>query len=94
MTLPPPGPDLAHRNPHILAERLGRPVGAAEACEACEAVDDEHPGWHTSWSSGGEPSWARPGYDAVRYRDRTPWVYGATTDELAAAIAACPAPRW
>lgn len=88
--LHPHGPELGQRNRRILAERLGWPDGAVEACES---VDDEHPGWHTTWAAGNDQR-ARTGYYATRRGDRGSWVYGATTDELAAAIGGYPTPRW
>jgi len=45
-TLPPVGPELAWRNRQVIAERLGWPAGALEACEAIELA---HPDWHPNY---------------------------------------------
>jgi hypothetical protein len=61
--LDPPGPELAAKNRRLLAERLGWPDGALEACEQ---LDQAHIGWYTNWSPGGSPS--RP--DTCNYAQR------------------------
>ena len=81
----------AWKNRRTLAERLGWPAGALEACEE---VEQEHPEWHISYSSGGGRTWSRAGFYAKRkaaWRPE-PAPYGANTDELVAAIQAWQAP--
>lgn len=82
-------------NRRLIAERLGWPTGAVEACEWIEAAA---PGWHAAWSHGDGQEWDRPGYYAERrdwHRlDPGPrWVYGETPDELLAEIEAVPVVR-
>lgn len=80
------GPELARMNRMIKAQREGWPAGTVEACEK---LDDASPGWSISWHAGS--------YCATRARwrhgDETPrWLYGATVEELAAAIELHPVP--
>jgi hypothetical protein len=82
--LHPTGPELARRNRRVFAERLRWPEGALEACEA---IDQEHPGWTASYrhaQHGGDPA----GYYANRWvhDPHDPGKYGATPDELRAAL--------
>lgn len=81
MTLDPPGPELAAKNRRILAERVGWPGGAVEACEAFDAT---HPEWSATWHAGNDARPA-PGYYAVRRKavHGEPMAYGATVQELA-----------
>lgn len=87
--LDPPGPELADKNRRILAERLHWPD---DALEACEQISKNSPGWDVTWAPGGDLHWTEPGYYATHdhlYRGTgpRPWLYGATPDELRAAIA-------
>jgi hypothetical protein len=47
MTLPPIDPE---RNREVIAERLGWPPGAVQACRDLEA---HHPGWRVHYDTGG-----------------------------------------
>ena len=95
--LHPIGPELAHRNRRILAERLHWPDGAIQACEQ---IESESPAWRTTWAQGGDLTWTKPGFYAHRRQwhinDKKPrWVYGATPDELRHAISDQEPPdRW
>lgn len=89
--LHPPGPELAHRNRVLIAERLRWPVGARRGCENVEA---EHPGWNAWWQRAG---WAGPeGWYALHdnHWHLEPAMYGATPDELAKAIRGHRCHRW
>jgi len=75
-----------------VAEHMDWPVGAVEMCEA---VDDRNPGWYTCFTWGGRGSWADEGYYGVPFKhesNKPMWVYGATVDELQAAIDNYPGP--
>ncbi|GAA1028029.1 hypothetical protein GCM10009557_11570 [Virgisporangium ochraceum] len=88
----PPGPELFAANQRVLAERLGWPLGAVEACQS---IDEEFPGWYTLYwpVHRGKPA----GYYA--FHDNSNWMephlYGATPDDLREAIRThrCPS-RW
>ena len=64
-TLPPSGPELAWRNRRVIAERLGWPAGALEACEAIEV---EHPNWYPGYRQANTvPGFESPaGFYAIR----------------------------
>lgn len=55
---------MKRNNQLLLAERLGWPEGALQACWELE---DRHPGWHVSWMGENvTPGWERPaGFWAV-----------------------------
>jgi hypothetical protein len=86
----PPGPGLVRHNRRVLAERLNWPEGAVEACDR---IDDEHPGWYSSYRHAYRDQPA--GYYAhhhVEFGAR--WhVHGYTPDDLHERIRAhrCPA---
>lgn len=83
----PPGPELARRNRRRAAEQEGWPDGALGACEM---LDERYPGWspgyrHVHWAYGGEEP---AGYYArsPHHKHMEPFAYGATPEDLAAAI--------
>jgi hypothetical protein len=81
MSLPPPDPKL---NARLIAERLQWPDGALEACEALE---EEFPGWMVFWTWGRLPADPHPGYRAVTENARRRgYAYGVTPEELGAAL--------
>lgn len=88
--LPPVGEELAYKNRRVIAERVGWPAGAVEACEA---IDAAHDGWYTTWVDGyivtidGRSELKPTGYYAQSrvFKEAAP-VYGATPQELAEAI--------
>ena len=95
MLLTPPLPPVdPERNRELLAERLGWPDGAVDACRQVEAG---HPGWHVWWSQnpwrrdGGVP--AGPAYGATHadWHRGEPSLYATAPDGLASLIAAHPA---
>ncbi|GGL05239.1 hypothetical protein [Mangrovihabitans endophyticus] len=76
--------ELAHKNRPILAERLGYPP---ESVAACEALEDEFPGWTVAYLHENKvPGFAYPaGYHA--WRRGRPFggparLHGATPEEL------------
>jgi len=90
--------DLQRKNGRLLAERLGWPDGAIEACERLEDEYGLCVAWYPRWrmatpgfdNEAGFYAWVpddQPGYWAVGYGyvRRKQW-YGATADELAAAL--------
>jgi len=86
----PVGPENGRESRRALAERMGWP---AQAVEVCERIEDERPGWYVVWSSGDD--WEGPGFYAGRIgwreHDQGPkYLYGATADELRAAIESAP----
>ena len=85
--LPPVGPELAWRNRQVLAQRLGWPAGALEACEAIEL---QHPDWHPSYCQANTtPGFESPaGFYATRRHARRgePRAYGADAVALRQAI--------
>ncbi len=78
-------PELREHNRRIIAERLGWPDGAREACETLEA---DNPGWHAYWQSAD----ARRAEGFYASHDNhyhlEPPMYGATPEELHEAIRA------
>ena len=91
--LDPPGPELLAKNRRLLAQREHWPDGALQGCEQ---VDADHPGWATWWrrADGWTPA---AGFYAQRHGEtgpRYPRPYGATPDELGAAIDAAPQRFW
>lgn len=81
----PPGRELACRNRHVIAARVGWPDGAAEACEMIEM---QHPDWYPNWWGGGSIWQPEPGFYARRWdshRDDKA-LYGPTAWELTNAI--------
>lgn len=87
--LHPINADLPRHNRRVIAERIGWPDGAVEACDWIEQAYPEWiPGWqHESKIRGFE----RPeGYYATRQGGHSgePDLYGATAEDLAAAIEA------
>lgn len=96
MALAQPGPELAWANRRHLAQQLGWPDGALEACEAIEkARPDWYPGWRAANLIKG---FEQPAGFYGRRRaapDREPPAYGADAAALLAAIEAvvscCPA---
>ena len=74
-------------NMRLLAERLGWPGGALEACLALEAA---HPGWRAYWSRGPYGRPPQPGF-RVRYDDgrgyRPAELYAEDPAELPARMA-------
>ncbi|MFB4314362.1 hypothetical protein [Actinomadura sp. 21ATH] len=91
MSLPPVAPE---RNREILAERLGWPDGALEACRELE---QRHPGWSLWYDIGGLPASPVPRYRAEcdygwRYREmgrprQKEEVCAAAAEEVSALIA-------
>jgi hypothetical protein len=77
---------MAERNRAVIAERLGWPDGALEACQDLE---QRHPAWHVTYVLGGVPSAPTPGYRAYL---RDPYLrpdqaqFAATPDEMSALI--------
>lgn len=98
--LAPVGPALAWANRRLIAERLRWPDGALEHCER---IDGTHPGWSTGWQEASAiTGFEKPAgyYATARYTARgdygrsfRPEVYGATPDELVAAIETAPPPE-
>lgn len=94
----PVGPALAWANRRLIALRLGWPGGALGECER---IDGEHPGWSTGWQEANAWAGKAAGYYATaRYTARGahahsfhPEAYGATPDELVAAIETAPPPE-
>jgi len=81
MSLPPVDPE---KNRALIAERLGWPDGALEACRKLEA---EFPAWMVFWTKGGLPRDPNPGYRAVTWNARRRgYAYGKTAEELGAAL--------
>jgi hypothetical protein len=94
--LHPIGPDLLRHNRRVLAERLGWPEGAVDACAALEA---EFPRWMVFWSAGGLPVSPEPAYRAVlqlfghHSALRAPTAEDLRT-QIAAVDAGLPGPEW
>lgn len=87
--LPEPGPELARRNRRILADRQSWPAGHLEECERLE---EEHPGWSTSWLPANRiVGFERPArfvaYPVGAFASRRRAQYAATAAELAELIA-------
>jgi hypothetical protein len=75
--LPPVDPALNRR---LVAERLGWPDGALDACTALEA---EFPAWHVFWTRGGLPRSPERGYRATcEVRHRRTELYAPTAEDL------------
>lgn len=90
--LPPVDPA---RNVELIAQRLGWPDGAVQACAALEA---EFPRWMVFWSKGGLPVSPEPAYRAVlQLFGHHSALRAPTAEELRTQIAAVdaelPAPR-
>lgn len=85
----PTGPDLAAKNRRLFAAKQHWPEGIVETCEKLGAA---HPDWYIDWARPGSPTYPAPGYYGARWsRERSePMVYGATPDELEAAIESHP----
>jgi hypothetical protein len=80
-------PEVQERNRELVAERLGWPDGAIEACRKVEAA---HPGWYSWWSPNPWPPRDGPAYGAARINARwnDPTLYADTPEELAELIEA------
>ena len=78
-------PEVQERNRELVAERLGWPDGALEACRKVEAV---HSGWYCWWSPTPWPPRDRPAYGAARVNAHwnVPPLYAETPDDLAMLI--------
>jgi hypothetical protein len=59
VSLPPVDPEL---NRQLIAERIGWPAGAIEACTALEA---DYPRWLVFWTRGDPPARPGPGFRAI-----------------------------
>lgn len=85
MSPAPNSAELREHNRRIIAERLGWPAGAAQACQNIEA---DNPGWSAYW----QPADARhaEGWYAIHdnHFHLEPPMYGATPEQLHAAIRA------
>lgn len=83
MSLPPVDPEL---NRQLIAERLGWPTGALEACLALEAA---YPRWIVHWTSGGTPACPDAGYRALvqTRRDGRYVAFSVTAEGLRDALA-------
>lgn len=70
----------------IVAERLGWPPGAVEACRA---VEEKHPTWYCWWTPGPWPRRGGPAYGAARIHRRVgdANLYADTPSELSELIA-------
>lgn len=81
----PPGPELVVANRRVMAARLDWPDGAVEACEQ---IDADHPGWSADYRHAYR-EWPAGFYAAHdNHSHLEPNLYGATPDELRAAIRA------
>jgi hypothetical protein len=85
--LHPIGPDLLRHNRRVMAERIGWPDGALEACDKLEAA---YPDWIVGWQRESTiTGFARPaGFYASRWSRRynEPSAYGEDPLDLAVAI--------
>lgn len=83
----PPGPELLRHNRRVMAERIGWPDGAVEACDK---LQDAYPGWNPGWQPESTiRGFEHPaGYFASRLgrRYNEPVAYGSDPDELASVI--------
>ena len=83
----PPSGAASERNREIVAERLGWPGGALEACRKIEAGA---PGWYCWWTSTPYPDPGfQPAYGAALIRHSplgNPPIYARTPAELAELI--------
>jgi hypothetical protein len=84
MSEPPPVDPALNRR--LVAERLGWPDGALEACSALEA---DYPAWHVFWTRGGLPRSPERGFRAIHEeRNRRTELYAPTAEDLRAQVAA------
>lgn len=82
----PLGPQLGWHNRRVIADRIGWPEGALEACEAIERVN---PDWSPWWQAANTiPGWEAPAGFYARPNDSSPYAYGETADSLAKVIEA------
>lgn len=92
MTAIEPDPELNRR---LVAERLGWPEGAAEACRELER---DFPEWMVFWSRGSYPEPSDRGYRAVlqRHNHHVQLLASdpATLRELVTVAQAALPPRW
>lgn len=88
--LPPFDPE---ENRTLIAERMGWPDGAVEACRDLER---EFPSWTVYWVSGELPAAPRRGFQAIfdDHHHRMARAFGETPEELRENLAAAndPAP--
>ena len=80
---------MRRHNRPLLAERLGWPAGVVQACDR---LDDTFRDWSAGWLPASAWSGRPAGFTAEYILRGSVRVWGATAEEVAAAIRADPAP--